>query len=367
MCVNYYVSQGATLDGGGLIGGETALHQVAQWTKNVDLLTYLVALGADINKKDQWDQTPLLYAARENENLDILKFFVDQGADPNAKNKYGESPIRFAAEQNKNAKIIEFLIEKGADVNERSAVYKGGTPLHFAAAHNENVEVLKILLANGADVNAKRYDDVTPLYLAASYNPNVEVAKYLVSQGADKNVKYNSFNLLDAASENANAEVAKFLESEGIDERVDVFAKIKYYWTGFSGLIVALIGVIGAIIGSIIGCYHSIKKAKWWLPHAFIFCFIIYCLVYRLISSPHYNYGPEGLLPIIGLAVVGSFILSLGWLVSWVWLLCHKCWKKALASVGLWLLVGGLQMVWFIGSLISNSFQYFFWLPFPPL
>ena len=135
----------------------------------------------------------------------------------------------------------------------------------------------------------------------------------------------------------------------------------------YSGIVIGLIGMIGVIIGSIIGCYYSFKKTKWWLPHVFILIFIVYCLIYGLLARPHPNYGPEGMLPVMGLVIVGSFILSLGWLVSWVWLLRRKCWKKVLISFGLWLLVGGLQMAWFISSLIFNSFQYFFWLPFPPI
>ena len=135
----------------------------------------------------------------------------------------------------------------------------------------------------------------------------------------------------------------------------------------YSGIVVGIMGMIGAVVGSIVGCYYSIKKAKWWLPHVFILAFAIYCVIYGLLARPHDSYGPEGMLPVMGLAIVGSVILSLGWLVSWVWLLRHKCWKKALVSLGLWLLVGGYQMFHFIASLIFNSFQYFFWLPFPPL
>ena len=135
----------------------------------------------------------------------------------------------------------------------------------------------------------------------------------------------------------------------------------------YSGIVIGLIGTIGAVIGSIIGCYYSIKKTKWWLPHVSILIFIIYCLIYGFLARPHYNYGPEGMLPVMGLAIVGSAILSLGWLVSWVWLLCRKCWIKALASFGLWLFVGSYQMACFISSLISEDFSGFFWFPFPPI
>lgn len=135
----------------------------------------------------------------------------------------------------------------------------------------------------------------------------------------------------------------------------------------YSGIVIGLMGVIGAVIGGIIGCYYSIRKTKWWLPHVLILVFVIYCLAYGFLARPHHAYGPEGMLPVIGLAIVGSAILSLGWLISWVWLLCHKCWKKVFFSLGLWLLVGGYQMFGFISSLIFDSFQYFFWLPFPPL
>ena len=135
----------------------------------------------------------------------------------------------------------------------------------------------------------------------------------------------------------------------------------------FSVSFIGLTGAIGAVVGSVIGCYYGIKKAKWWLPQVFILIFVAYCLLYGFLARPHPRFGPEGMLPIFGLAVVGSFILSLGWLVSWVWLLRHNCRKKAIVSFWLWLLVGGLQMLVFIAALIFGNFKYYFWLPFPPI
>ena len=126
----------------------------------------------------------------------------------------------------------------------------------------------------------------------------------------------------------------------------------------YSGLVFALIGLIGTIIGSVIGCYHSIKRAKWWLPQVFILILIIFCVMYGVFAHPHAHSGDDDMLPVIRLAGVGSAILSLGWLVSLVWLLCHKCWKKTLASFVLWLFVVGLQMIWSLSSLIDGAFQW---------
>src|ERR1700687_3996538 len=72
--------------------------------------------GADVNAKDQWQQTPLHRAAR-NGPADLARLLIEKGAaDPNAKDEYQWTPLHRAAE-NGHADLARLLIEKGAEVN----------------------------------------------------------------------------------------------------------------------------------------------------------------------------------------------------------------------------------------------------------
>ena len=58
----------------------------------------LVKNGANVNAKDSYDYTPIMYAAKgiSNKAFDSVKFLVKKGADVNAKNYYDSSAVKLA-------------------------------------------------------------------------------------------------------------------------------------------------------------------------------------------------------------------------------------------------------------------------------
>ena len=68
--------------------------------------------GADVNAKDRYDNTTLMYAVIKN-NLGMVQYLIAQGADVNAKNHDGYTALTLALV---DMKIIAagYLIKKGA-------------------------------------------------------------------------------------------------------------------------------------------------------------------------------------------------------------------------------------------------------------
>jgi len=65
---------------------------------------------------------------------------------------------------------------------------------------------------------------------------------------------------------------------------------------------------------------------SWWLPQVVVIIWTICGMFYA-----SQQYGCKGMAYAI-LTLFGTAFLGLGWLASWIWLLCHKHWKRALLS-----------------------------------
>ena len=74
-----------------------------------DKLTELIASGADVNKQDYTESTPLCYAARSN-HVEIIHSLVDAGADINLPTMDGNTPLHIAVIRG-NQDAVKALIE----------------------------------------------------------------------------------------------------------------------------------------------------------------------------------------------------------------------------------------------------------------
>jgi ankyrin repeat protein len=132
---------------------------------------------SDVNSRDQHGTSPLMYAAALG-NIDAMKLLLRAGADVNARNAFDATALMWCINQ---PHMVRLLLAKGADVNARSTM--GRTPLLLAAAYG-NTEVLKLLLAKGANVLTRDSFDNTPLLAATAANDSATV-KLLLERGAD--------------------------------------------------------------------------------------------------------------------------------------------------------------------------------------
>ena len=107
--------------------GECPIHLAAR-SGHKDTIEMLLDHGAEINKKNANNQTPLfLSAANEtenmiknetmnSENLEVVQMLIERGADLDAWDIDGFTPIMIAAEKG-HKYVVQYLVEKGAKLD----------------------------------------------------------------------------------------------------------------------------------------------------------------------------------------------------------------------------------------------------------
>lgn len=76
----------------------------------------------DINQKDIFDFTPLMYALIHSYSENIIKLLINQKADLNLKNRYKDSSIIIAFRNGYPENIINLLIKENFDVNQKDGM-----------------------------------------------------------------------------------------------------------------------------------------------------------------------------------------------------------------------------------------------------
>lgn len=147
---------------------------------SLDSMKLLITAGSDVNAKNAFDATALMWCANDSEKVRLL---IAKGANVNARSKQGRTPVLIAASHNGASEIVKLLLDKGADSSVRDGMQT--TPLHAAAEANDT-RTVRLLLDKGADVNAKNAAGTTALMSAAGHG-NVEVIRLLLAKGADVN------------------------------------------------------------------------------------------------------------------------------------------------------------------------------------
>ena len=180
------------------------------YVDNVEILDYLVEIGARPNVTDTLKCTPL-YRAIRNNNEKKVQWLIDHGAKVNDENGYGL--LREAIRVN-NKKIFQYLIDKGADVKEYV------DRLLWVAideVKGDNTEIIQYLIKKGANVNAKDILKCTPLYHAIRNN-NEKKVQCLIDHGA-KITAENEYDLLREAVWINSTEIFLYLIDKGADVR----------------------------------------------------------------------------------------------------------------------------------------------------
>jgi len=159
--------------------GETPLHH-AVTQGSPEMVTYLIARGADVNERDRDGWTPILSAAWVD-NAEAIKVLVAHGADPNTASAQDLTPLGIATLYGKDSAALA-LIDAGADLG-RPIGEGGYTPLMLAVA-NHDTRLVEALLKKGADVNAHNSGGVTALMIAAT-NGRADMVQLLLKAGAN--------------------------------------------------------------------------------------------------------------------------------------------------------------------------------------
>ena len=96
----------------------TDIFEIAK-TGTSDDMQFAVNGGLEVNaqdEKDEYQRTPLMWAATNNPSPEVVTVLVGAGADVNARAKDGRTPLIWAAGMNRNPKVLTALLSCGADV-----------------------------------------------------------------------------------------------------------------------------------------------------------------------------------------------------------------------------------------------------------
>lgn len=138
----------------------------AAWADDVDRAQELIALGADVNFKDDTVQSAYLVATSEG-HLELLELTLVNGADVHSLDSYRGTGLIRAAERGHEA-VVERLLSTDIDVDHINNL--GWTALHEAIILGDGtdryVETVRLLLDAGADPTLATRDGTPPLELA---------------------------------------------------------------------------------------------------------------------------------------------------------------------------------------------------------
>ena len=141
----------------------------------LELMDWLIAQGADINARDEYERTPLHYHAQVN-NVEKVALLLEKGADIEAQDKYKNTPLHFAEY---NAEVAQLFIQKGADIKAKDNM-----------GHNV-MERMLARLSNGYLVKAAKAAEV---YLKAGLKPTKFAKEQVTRVGEDFEFHRNNFN-----------------------------------------------------------------------------------------------------------------------------------------------------------------------------
>ena len=141
----------------------------------LELMDWLIAQGADINVKDEYDRTPLHYHAQVND-IERVTLLLEKGADIEAIAEYDETPLHAAGYY---SEVTALLIAKGANVKAKDDM-----------KHNP----MEAMLYSVQSIDVSKAAKTAELYLKAGLKPTKFAKEQVTRVGEDFEFHRNNFN-----------------------------------------------------------------------------------------------------------------------------------------------------------------------------
>jgi ankyrin repeat protein len=272
--------------------GRTALHWAARGV-HVEVLSYLVSQGADVNSTDINGVTPL-HSVCSRGHVEAARILTENGADPAATMSDMSTPLHLAV-VNGSEELVDLLIQNGAPLQTKD--YKNDSPLH-AAAHAEKWDVVDLIVnhvsAQNSDIlNSADFDGNTILHLACRAGRQ-ETIRDILSKNADFGIRntlgQTAYNI---AVQGGFNEAGELLVQHGADTKSQMFPKLEGAYLGqkapgtvpllfAKGIVSTRMGMYGTIVFSPDGreafwkpespkmFFSKLGKGMWSAPREFI-------------------------------------------------------------------------------------------------
>ena len=192
----------------------------AAWNNDISLARELIAQGADVNYKDNTEQSAYLIATSEG-YLELLEITLDNGADVGSLDSYNGTGLIRAAERG-HADIVGRLLQTDIDVNHINNL--GWTALHEAIILGDGDQrahdTVRLLIASGADVQLpSQRDGAVPLDMAVSRGQNDIAATLQMALDAQGTNEPDSDLLAAAGSGDADSAALAIAAGANIETR----------------------------------------------------------------------------------------------------------------------------------------------------
>jgi len=238
-------------------GAMTALHFAAR-DGNLEITRILVDAGADLERPSANGTRPLLVAIINN-HIELASYLLEKGGDVNASDDFYKRTPLFAAVEMRNPDftrdtpapvpdrrdamdLIKALLARGANPNAQvnTTPFRGfyqvsanwanfdGQTAFIRAALSGDITLMRLLLGHGADPNIKTYQGSTALMAAAGVNwvvaqtysrsndEYLEAAKLCLEKGADVNAANNQgFTAMHGAANRGFDKMVELLAEHG--------------------------------------------------------------------------------------------------------------------------------------------------------
>ncbi|XP_033118085.1 transient receptor potential cation channel subfamily A member 1 homolog isoform X1 [Anneissia japonica] len=170
----------------------------------LQIVKLLIENGADIDAKNEEEQTPAHLAALYGKYRTVKELVNHDPTVVDDEDEYSNTPLHLASQEG-HFKVVQVLIAAGAEITARNQ--NQWTPLDCAASNGWR-KTAEVLLEADCPVDPIDKAKTTPLHLACK-NGHLEVVKLLLEWKASLSLKdIDNKNCLDLAIENSKKDVA---------------------------------------------------------------------------------------------------------------------------------------------------------------
>lgn len=219
---------------------------------HLEVAELLINRGATITLGLQEKLNHSLRVAAHNGDTTKMEKLIAMGADVNARDNNGRSALFFALDQ-VHLEVAELLISRGATITLGLQEKLNLQLLH--AVYGGEAEKVKKLIAMGADVNATDSDERSSLWFA-SQKGHFEVVQILLDNKADPNIaSEDGTTPLMAALVSGHFNIAKLLKKHGAKG-----PSIWFYRLRRKAFLISLYFVMAAGLGAAGYCLYQFKR-----------------------------------------------------------------------------------------------------------
>ena len=199
------------------------------------ILASLLSYGYNLDSRDSYDRTPLLWAVRQGHKA-AVRLLLERAPELELKDIHGGQTLLSLAVVHGHVEVVQLLLEWDVEVDSKNM--RGCTPLSLAASIGYET-IVSLLLEWDAEVDSKNTQGHTPLSLAARGGYETTV-RLLLEHGAELRSRDRFGRTpLSYASDQGHKDAVELLLEKAVDldfkDRDDHYGRTPLLWAAQNG------------------------------------------------------------------------------------------------------------------------------------